>query len=102
MRKLDFIVTLRDAEGLHHFDAKKMTDTVFRHIHRCLVEGKEVRIEGVGKIELKYTKPHKQINNFTGLYVKVPSKVKLKLKVFPTINNELQKLVEEDDEETHR
>lgn len=105
MNKREFVSSLSEAQDILREDASKITDVVFNHLRKQLLKGREVRIDGVGCFSFKYHKPKVMSNNITGTQHEVGHRVRMKFKVFPTMQRALNAIVakemakyEDDDE----
>ena len=85
MTKKELIRALMNDNNLLKEDAEKVLDMVADQIKKQVMKGREVRIDGVGRFSFKYYDPRDSVNNFTGKEYKLPRRVKLKFKPFPSM-----------------
>jgi DNA-binding protein HU-beta len=84
--------------GMLKEDATKIVDCVFGHVRKKLLEGREVRIDGVGHFAIKFKDATTVHNNLTGGRHKVGPRVRMKFKTFPSMQRDLnENLLEEHD-----
>ena len=101
MTKREFVMTLVRDHGLMRDDALKMTELIFGHVKKYILEGREVRIGEVGSFRFKFLKPRKNHkSNIDGTVTDVPTRVKLKLRVFPKMRKEINKRIQPQDDVT--
>lgn len=89
MTKRQFILALMENYALLKEDAEKVTELVFGEIRNQLLQGKEVRITGVGTFTFKYFKGGIVNNNLRGERHEVGPRVKLKFRPHPSIRRDL-------------
>lgn len=104
MNKKAFVRSLCEQSGLMKGDGYKIVDLVFEHLKAKLLEGQEVRIEGLGTFIIKFREPRIQRDNLAGCYREMPRTVKLKFRVAPTMQQELNDslLSEDEDADFHQ
>ena len=93
MIRKEFIFALMEDEGILREDASKITDVVFSQVRKQLLLGREVRINDVGSFRLKYRKPSVMNNNVTGTKHQVGPRVRVKFRVFPSMQRALNAIL---------
>lgn len=104
MNKKEFVASLTDEHRILQEDSEKITEAVFNHIRKHLLQGREVRMDGIGSFSFKYRRPKVMNNNITGTKHKVGPRVRMKFKVFPSMQRSLNAILakemsKEDDNE---
>lgn len=96
MKKTEFVSAITEEYGILRVDATKLTEIVFDQIRKQLLNGREVRIDGVGRFSFKFHKAKMRNNNLTGESHMVGPKVRLKFRPFPSMRRDLNRtLVQE-------
>lgn len=96
MTKQEFIKSFMEDTGFGIDDARKITEIVFNHVKEMLLQGKEVRIDGVGSFNFKYRDARTVVNNITKDRHDVGPTVKLKFRPYPSMNRSLKRELLED------
>lgn len=103
MRKMEFLTQMSEEHNLMLKDSSKITKLVFRYIRKLLLEGREVRLQGIGHFSFKYKPACTKKNNLAGgELVDIPARIKLVFKTYPNFqralnNSKLVQLLDEDD-----
>jgi len=89
MNKREFIEGIMDKNRISKHDALKLTEIVFERIQECLLEGREVRIDGVGAFRVRFKKPGIVRNNIVGEDQQVGPRVKLRFRTYRSMQRKL-------------
>lgn len=95
MTKKEFVHAIMERHGLLKSDAETITRIVFQEVQRQLVNGREVRIDGVGSFSFKFRQPGMVNNNLLGEHHEVGPRVKLRFKPYPSMQKALKRLAAE-------
>jgi nucleoid DNA-binding protein len=93
VNKKEFILSLTEDHKILREDASKITDVVFSQIRKQLLKGREVRIDEVGCFAFKFKKPGTVNNNITGTQHDMGPRVRMKFKVFPSMQKALNAIL---------
>ena len=96
MTKREFIYALMEDHNLLKEDASKIYDIVVEQIRKQLIKGNEVRLDDEGRFGFKYRGAGVINNNLLGKRHEVGPRVKLKFKIFPSMQRALNVLLAEE------
>ena len=91
MKKNELIASISVQTGVSKSTAKQMIDVMFEGIKQNLSRGKDVRLNGLGRLHVAHRKARNGRNPSTGEAIKIPAKNVVKFSVYSDLDSAVNK-----------